>query len=330
MGDCLTHQMETMMRFIRRLPKWAVLASAGAFASCSLHPIPDDVSHYSTEEIVRNVRCEAKEAVRSRIQAALLERGLDYIHPEKVLSDANFAIIKRADPRLAETFLAYGASAIAYRFRFDIVEINDNSGSLTFKLPFVTGDFSLALSGGLKKERDGSRVFRTVEKFEDLIYLNCENWERPSRNLVYPLTGSIGMDKVINTFIDLAQQGGAKEQFTDTITFTTFLRGKVKPTLVLQPVVDQFRLTNADATFESSRKDVHEVIVSLAFPDFKRVAALRAFSPKMLFPLAQEMRNKAMIDLCIADGEAREDRFGILRDISPRAYCRINDDLPPY
>jgi hypothetical protein len=323
--------MAIMRRFLRCLPAWMVLASAVAFGGCSIHPIPDDLSYYRTEDIVRNVRCEAKEAVRGRIQLALLERGLDHIDPEKVLSDArNFEIIKRTDPELAQRFLAYGASTIAYKFTFDILEINDNSGSVTFELPFTTGDFTLGLSGGLNKQRKGKRTFRTVEKFKDLIFLNCSNWEQPNGNMVYPLTGSIGVDRIINTFIDVAQLGGAKEQFTDTITFTTYLRGKINPTLVLAPVVDQFRVTKAALSLESSRNDMHTVLVSLAFPDFKKVGAMSALQPDRIDAIAQELKNKAVINLCIADGEAREEQFGMLRDWSPRQYCRLNDDLPPY
>ena len=67
-----------MMCFIRRLVELGGIAAGAVSASQAARciPMPDDVSIYSTEEIVRNVRCEAKEAVRQRIQEALFEAGI--------------------------------------------------------------------------------------------------------------------------------------------------------------------------------------------------------------------------------------------------------------
>ena len=116
--------------------RWAVAIAATSLTGCSIHPIPDDVSHYSTEEIVRNVRCEAKQAVRDRIELGLLKFGLVNINPEKVLVDKkSFDIIRRTDRELAEKFLAYGASTITYDFEFIINENNDKDGAVTFGLP---------------------------------------------------------------------------------------------------------------------------------------------------------------------------------------------------
>ena len=94
-----------MIWFIRRPSIWAIAAGAVALAGCSLHPLPDDVSTYSTEEIVRNVRCEAKEAVRQRIQEALFEAGIAGINPEEVLKDRNLARIRRINSVLAAKFV---------------------------------------------------------------------------------------------------------------------------------------------------------------------------------------------------------------------------------
>src|SRR4029079_16153367 len=94
---------------------------------------------------------------------------------------------------------------------FDIIEDNNNNGSVTLAAPFTNGQFSLAIGGTLNKEREGHRTFTTGESFEKLVNLDCTNWMQPGRNIVYPLTGSIGMRRIINTFIDVAELGGGKE-----------------------------------------------------------------------------------------------------------------------
>jgi hypothetical protein len=310
-----------MIWFIRRRSIWAIAAGAVALAGCSLHPLPDDVSIYSTEEIVRNVRCEAKEAVRQRIQEALFEAGITDINPEEVLKDRNIARIRRKNPVLAAKFFAYGVSTIAYRFDFHIVEYNHNDASVNFAAPFTTGEFTLALGGKLHKDRDGHRTFTTAERFEKLVNLRCEGWVQPGPNIVYPVTGSIGVGKMINAFIDVSELGGGHEKFTDNITFTTVVRGKINPVLELVPVMNQFRVVKAEGIFESKRNDIHNVKVSLAFPNLSRVHAIRALGMRSVRALSDETRDRALVNICIAEGEDRENRFGVLRDVSPTDYC---------
>jgi hypothetical protein len=160
MSGCFSHSL-----------KWAASVVAATLVGCSIHPIPDDVSRYDTADIVRNVRCEAKEAVRERIQQALYERGIYDADPEKVLKDpALFERIRRRDPRLATKFKAYGATTISYAFLFDITENNNNSGNVNFNMPFTPpgGSLSLLLNGQFNKTRHGVRQFGSTEKFQDL------------------------------------------------------------------------------------------------------------------------------------------------------------------
>jgi hypothetical protein len=296
-----------------------------------LHPIPDDVSPYSTEDIVRNVRCEAKEAVRERIERALLRVGLHGMDPERVLEPGNLEVIKRTDMELAKTFAAYGGSSIAYRFEFTITENNDKNGSVTFKVPFVGGDFSLKLNADkLNKQRKGVRVFHSYEAFADLVHLDCDHWQQPPRNIAYPLTGSIGMGRIMNAFIDVSELKGGENSFIDDITFTTFVRGAVKPVLVLEPVINQFRVVAAQAQLENNRQDIHRVTVAFAFPDFKKVETGRALTARSIARLAVESTERVLINMCIAEGEAREDQFGVLREISPRDYCYRNGPIAPW
>jgi hypothetical protein len=314
------------------LRKWALAAVTSLLAACSIHPIPDDVSRYSTEDIVRNVRCEAKMAVREAILQGLHRVGLYDITPDTVLErKADFARIRQRDPDLAKKFVAYGESVIAYDFDFTINENNDNSGAVTFNMPFAGGgNVTLGLDGGLNKERKGHRTFKTVEKFKDLVKLRCDEWIQPDRNILYPLTGSIGVDRVMTTFIKVSEIGGGKGVFSDVITFTTDVRGSIKPTLVLIPVVDRFRVINANADFSGKRKDIHQVTISLAFPeiDVREARADRGIGPSSVSEPAIDAQLRALERLCIAAAEAREDRFGTLRQIPPQYFCRQSRGAP--
>lgn len=311
--------------------KLAVAVVAASLAGCSIHPIPDDVSRYSTEEIVRNVRCEAKEAVRERIEQGLHRIDLSDITPDTVLKNkADFERIRRRDPEVAAKFVAYGASNIAYEFDFMIDENNDNTGSVTFNLPFVdSSGFTLGLDGAAKKARSGHRKFTTVEKFSELVELRCpRDWVPPDRNLAYPLTGSIGVARIMKTFIEVSELGGGKGDFSDTIKFTTELSGSVKPTLELKPVVDRFRVIKADGNFGSGRKDVHQVTVTLSFPDLKKALALRSISPNMALEMSEDTKARALENICIATALSREERFGTLRLMPPEYYCRQQGVAP--
>ena len=267
-----------------------------------------------------------REAVgaRARLDLAEMNKQWEWC-PMNVLEPRNLEQIRRVDPKLANTFVAYGASTIAYRFDFDVTESNHNDGSLTFALPFNTGTFALDLGGKLNKDREGQRTFTMAETFQKLVYLNCDDWVQANRNIVYPATGSIGMGKIINAFIDVSQLGGGHDKFTDDITFTTTVRGKLNPTLELAPVLNRFQLAKATGEFESKRVDTHKLKVSLAFPDLSMVGVASAVSAAAIPRLADETKNRALINICIAEGESRENQFNTLREISPKEYCRRND-----
>lgn len=315
----------------------SVIALAIALAGCSVRPIPDDVSPIPTEAIVSSMRCETKDAVRDRIQYELskLPTKIDF-EIETVLDPKNIAKVRAAGPKgekLAQKLIAYGASAISYDFDFMITENNDNSLTLGFKLPFTNGNFDLGATGTYNLHRNAKRTFKTRETFADLAKLKCKNFVVRDPNLSYPITGSIGMRKAVHTFVELTELGGGKDDFTDTLTFTTTLSGSVTPHLTLNPVANSFRLVNAVGTVGAGRTDIHKVIVSFAFPlvDLRevqvdrpigRARAVTVFDANALEQLTREAIERADENLCIARALEREDRNRTLRLYPPEIYCR--------
>lgn len=309
--------------FLRLLRLFSACVALGA-AGCSIHPIPDNVSRYSTAEVVRNVRCEAKFAVRSRIRAALRDHAaLRDIPADLILKPENLRRIVTVAPLLAKKFENYQKSAIAYDFEFSIDEANDKSANANFLMPFTSGGkWSLDAGASVAKRRSGNRRFKMVETFGELDRLDCHGYQKPAGNLLHPMTGSIGMARVMHTFINLTELGGGREKFTDTITFKTTVKGSVGGKLELSPLNDKFRIVGGDAGVSGERTDIHKLIVSLTFP----VQDLRGSSldgrGRGGRSIEADSKLRALEDLCIARAEQREADAGSLRLYPPEYYCR--------
>ena len=60
-----------------------------------------------------------------------------------------------------------------------------------------------------------------------------------SANFPAPLHGMIaaGLRKVVETFVEISEQGGGKDSFVDTLTFTTTIGASVTPSIKINPVL---------------------------------------------------------------------------------------------
>jgi hypothetical protein len=226
--------------------------------------------------------------------------------------------------------------AVVYSFDFGITENNKASVGAGFRLPWSTGVLDVGTSAGLDLTRIGSRVFGTEDSWDDLITNEslCADypWRRPP-NIVYPLTGSLGFDpltgsigvgRVVETFIDIDEQGGAKDNFVDTLTFTTSVVGDANASVRIDPVPNQFRLVSATAAVGASRVDIHKLTVSLAFPQPDPIPAVTGVvrAPGDLnAPFERPPVWRARYNLCVQDARTRENAFRQLRLTDPIVYC---------
>lgn len=333
------HIGSAILMRLRRL--FAVLAAA-TLAGCSVHPIPDDVSPIPTEEIVRSARCEMRLGLFEQIERRLRSRGItiwearDLQTKESWLSFA--AWLKKhiaQNPRdavLAKELEKYGQVAVAYDFDFNITEHNNIDSSVAFKLPFIppSNVFDVGAAASLRKTRAGQRAFKAQETFAQLVTrdLWCVGFKPRDKNLLYPITGSIGLRKVVETFVEISEQGGAKDSFVDTLTFTTTVSGTVNPSVKLDPVPDAFRLVSASATLVADRTDIHKIVISLAFPQDKPDSSIGRRKKEREFeasgiaaPYDLNPVWRARYNICVADARNREDTFKTLRLSPPEVYC---------
>jgi hypothetical protein len=230
--------------------------------------------------------------------------------------------------------------AAVYAFDFNITENNKTGATAGFKLPWISGNvLDAGASAGLDLTRNGQRVFTSEDTWDDLLTdtkdpypRRCPRpWPQPLApvNFVYPLTGSIGVGAVVKTFIDIDEQGGAKDSFVDTLTFTTVASGGANAALTLQPVTNQFRLVGATAVASASRQDIHKLTLSLVFPHTDppkggiklETARFDGDLNAPDKPFARPPIWRARYNLCVQDARTREASFNQLRLTDPLVYC---------
>lgn len=209
---------------------------------------------------------------------------------------------------------------------------NKSVADAGFRLPWLTNNvLDVGATGALDLTRQGSRVFGAEFTWGDLITDSSvcagKPWQRRD-HFVYPLTGSVGVGRVVETFIDIDEQGGAKDNFVDTLTFTTQASGGADATVKLEPVSNQFRLVSGTVGASASRLDVHKLTISLAFshPDApKSITGVTRVDGDLNAPDAPPFLRpaswRARYNLCVQDARTREASFKQLRLTDPLVYC---------
>jgi hypothetical protein len=300
------------------------LAASACLAGCSNHPLPENVSMKTTPSIILAVRCEARAELYAQVQRLLRESQspiVQRMRPEDVVKQ--LAKIQKEDRMVADLVKTYAGVAIGYHFFFDITEDNKNSATADFSMPIPKAGFvKLGATGRADLTREAMRTVEIVEHLQDLAALNnCSAISLSSGNLVYPLTGSIGMREIIRTFLRLSEANpGANgrngdQSFSDTLDFVTTISVGATPSITIAKVSKDFHLVDASGTFSSDRTDHHRLIVAMKFPE--RDALL---TPDVL----AETRRKAAEELCIQRTLVREETFGIFRANAPERYCQTD------
>ena len=197
---------------------------------------------------------------------------------------------------------------------------------MAFRLPLVSQTVDADASAALLLTRKGKRTFAAQDKWGALITQEsrCEGFSVASKNVLHPLGGSIGVDRVVTTFMALIDQGGAKESFVDTLVFTTDVSGGINATIKLSPVPHAFRLVSAGAHLFGSRMDVHKLTLSLVFPkadSSETIFGVERFEGDLETPFSRPADWRARYNLCVADARGREDTAKQLRLTAPEIYC---------
>ena len=335
-----------------RTVKWLSCFWAAGLAGCALYPIPDDVTSIPTEEIVRHARCE----IRTEVIGYLIHK--EFIAPSA--TDKDIAVFRKYVGSIRKKLnnrktlsddeshlLGLMDVASVYSFDFNITENNKADGDAGFSLPFTVpkvlkGDASASLD----LTRAGSRVFATGDHWGELIPKSalCADVRPRPGNFAYPLDGVIGVGRAVRTFINVSNQGGdlggdqgaAKDSFVDTLTFTTEVSASANASITLAAVPHSFRLVSASAGLSGSRKDVHKMTLSLAFPQppsppsIQPITGVKLEPGYLNAPFTRSPVWRARYNLCVQDARQREDKFQRLHLEAPEVYCiKYADSFAP-
>jgi hypothetical protein len=255
----------------------AAIVAAFFVAGCAISPLPENVTGLDTYTIVRKIRCEARDAVKRKVIVYLkalgdpdLERmGLEFEAGTRPISTFSYNQLPRGVREVVKLFYD---TAIGYNFTFDITEVNNLDATINLLKPIQTTSIgSLGISTGFDRQRQNTRTFTITDTFSFLMKNVPEQYctgiyATLDKNYIYPITGRIGIDEMVDTFVDLtlfANLSGADNKgpptIGDTKAFQTLLTGSATPRIEFLPLS-----SNASLTGLASRKDAHQVIVALA------------------------------------------------------------------
>lgn len=287
--------------------RFAAVAAVSLLSACAIHPVPEDVTGLDTADIVKQIRCETRDAVRgvilrylrrlatdgnNRIAQDLLTKfeaepdSMADFDPQRSFRESEYSQIRNV------LDVIYSAG-VAYTFDLTMSEDNNLGASANFLGPWAA-KFTLGLMGDANRTRENERTFTITDKVSFLLReLNtpkpqryCDGHIALGPNYIYPIAGRIGVDNTVYTFFQLsffdglaankANPGaGGAPAVADKLTFMTMVDFIANPKVVFAPAAKGFQVTDASATGTLRRKDAHQVTVGLALdPKDKGIAAL--------------------------------------------------------
>ena len=203
--------------------------TAGLLSSCAIHPLPQDFSGVSTDTIVRQVRCETRNAatnlVLGELQLVMMpgnlkqlpareadkiealfntiradRDGIDVFNPERDLPGDN---LKRVRAYLDVIY----STGVAYNFDLTMSETNNLSAGFDLLGPFAP-KFTMGFKADLNRSRGNERTFTLTDKLGDLMarpmkFANGASYcadKLVAKNFIYPITGEVGVSDTINDF----------------------------------------------------------------------------------------------------------------------------------
>jgi hypothetical protein len=282
---------------------FAAVAAVSLLSGCAIHPVPEDVTGVNTYHIVRQIRCETREAAKEFLLKELRRLAADHEDQpgdpiaQRVVAEyeadpdalSNFRPELFLGPQHAQVRNLYNviySAGVAYNFDLTMTEDNNLGTSINFLGPW-SSPFTLGIGADANRQRANERTFTITDTLGTLLtklntpvrgHRYCDG-QIVEANYAYPIAGRIGVDKMVQTFFELvlftnlsADKGGPPTM-ADKLTFTTMVDLSAMPKVVFAPVTSGLQLADASLTGVAKRSDVHQVTVGLAI-DTKATATL--------------------------------------------------------
>jgi hypothetical protein len=277
-----------------RVVPLAVIGLALCAAGCAIHPLPEDITGVPTYTIVRQIRCETRQAVAdSAIGWLTHDDRVDPASRAIGIQFANGRPIEQLRPGLFKGEVAsivklFFSTGVAYNFDLQMTEINNVDSQVDFLKPFLHQKHTLGIKAGLDRQRVNERTFTVTDTFGGLIRLPrdyCEG-HLVLENYIYPITGKIGSKHLVEDFINLTLFGNlagpqantkGPPTLVDALSFQTLITGTVSPMVIFTPYTAGLGLMDASLTGVASRTDLHKITMGLAIagPGVPLVAPVR-------------------------------------------------------
>lgn len=246
-----------VLRLTERRRKLLVSSLGFLISACTVHPLPEDVTGLSTYNIVRQIRCETREAVIGSILRYLTDKanfeGLTPDGKRKVDDNSHniglkFANEYRSNPSSISTFNPNMLSGfaqtvisllwnvgIAYNFNLQMKDMNNIDPEVDLLRMFHSSKQTYGLKGNLDRSRQNIRYFTITDNFADLVQKVDPRYcagQIVEANIIYPIAGQVGMNEVVHDFLVLTLFGNLSGDASKDVTSTTSTKGP--PTMVEQ------------------------------------------------------------------------------------------------
>jgi hypothetical protein len=277
----------------KQLSTAAAALSVSLFSGCAIKPLPEDVTGVTTAGIVKQIRCETRDAGR-----AIVMRELDRLATAGNERAQNLLSQYRENPDLMTTFnwkasfpgdgyryvrdffdVVYSAG-LAYNFDLTMSEENNLTAGANLLGPWQA-TWMIGIGGDANRKRQNKRSFTTTDTLGYLLTtLNtpvrgvqyCDGHVALGPNYIYPIVGRVGIYETVYTFFQLSlfdnlqlKTKDGTPALGDTLTFTTMVDLMVSPKVVFAPAkFGGNQITDTSLTGKAIRTDIHQVTVGLA------------------------------------------------------------------
>ena len=259
------------------------LSCALLLAECAIRPLPEHVTGITTFNIVKQIRCETREAVFTNLVTALAENPEVFGERAQRIAEGFRGrpdLMAELKPALftgdAGDFVNFfWNTGIAYNFSLDMTETNNLDSEFNFLQTLTNSSRMLGVKAGIDRQRENTRTFTITDDFKGLLNLKprnyCDEHLAARENSIYPIAGKVGIDRLVHQFIRIslfanlgAKDDGGAPTMVDTLQFQTILTGSAVPKVVFSPLGRAVQLADASLTAEVTRKDVHTLTMGLS------------------------------------------------------------------
>jgi hypothetical protein len=279
---CSDNLLQPLWGFVVKV--FLSLSCAFLVAGCAIRPLPEQVTGITTFNIVKQIRCETREAAFNVLVKGLANNPNVFGEPARTIAEGfrdRPELMHQFKPALftgkARQFVDFfWNTGIAYNFSLDMTEINDFGANVNLIQTLTGSTTTLGLGGGVDRLRENKRTFTITDDFKGLLNLKprtyCDEHLAASENPIYPITGRIGVELFVREFVRVALFTNLKDDkdydgaptMVDTLLFNTFVSGSVSPKVVFSPVGRAFQVADASFTAVASRRDIHTLTMGLS------------------------------------------------------------------